>query len=81
MAKLALRVEQRVDNHEIVCVPSEEVPFAIKLVWKTEELGPSETRATLIIEAELNMMMKMIASAPLQKLVDHQVNALKEVLG
>lgn len=81
MAKLALKVDQRVENKEIVCIPSEEVPFAIKLTWKVEEQSPEETRATFVIEAELNMMMKMIAAGPLQKLVDHQIKRLKEVLG
>ena len=81
MAKLALKINQRVENKLITCTPTEEVPFAIKLAWQLEELQPSETRATFVIEAELNMMMKMLASGPLQKLVDHQVNKLKEILG
>ncbi|MGN0002900.1 MAG: SRPBCC family protein [Sphingobacterium composti] len=81
MAKLALKISQRVENKEIVCVPSEEAPFEVKLVWKVEEVSPSETKASFIIEAQLNMMMKMMASGPLQKLVDHQVSKLKEKLG
>lgn len=80
MAKIALRVAQRVGNKEIVCLPSAEVPFSIKLIWKVEEVGEAGTRATFVIEAELNMMMKMMASGLLQKLVDHQVNRLKEVM-
>ena len=81
MAKLALKISQRVENKEIVCVPSEEAPFEVKLVWKVEEISATETNATFIIEAQLNMMMKMMASGPLQKLVDHQVSKLKEKLG
>lgn len=81
MAKLALKISDRVENKEIVCVPSEEAPFAITLRWKLEEQGAEATNATFVIEAELNMMMKMMASGPLQKLVDHQVNRLKEILG
>lgn len=80
MAKLALKIDQRVENKLITCLPTEEVPFAIKLAWQLVELQPSETQATFVIEAELNMMMKMLASGPLQKLVDHQVEQLKEVL-
>lgn len=80
MAKLALRINQRVENKEIVCVPSEEAPFEIKLTWRLEELGVTETKATFVIEAQLNMMMKMMASGPLQKLVDHQVQRLKEII-
>jgi len=81
MAKLALKISQRVENKEIVCIPSEEAPFEMKLVWKVEEVSAKETNATFIIEAQLNMMMKMMASGPLQKLVDHQVSKLKEILG
>jgi carbon monoxide dehydrogenase subunit G len=81
MAKLALKISQRVENKEIVCVPSEEAPFEVKLIWKVEEVSVTETNATFIIEAQLNMMMKMMASGPLQKLVDHQVSKLKEKLG
>ena len=80
MAKLALKISQRVENKEIVCIPSEEAPFEIKLAWRLEELG-GETKATFVIEAQLNMMMKMMASGPLQKLVDHQIQRLKETLG
>lgn len=81
MAKLALKVDQRVEETEIVCIPSEETPFAITLSWKTERISDNETKATFLIDAELNMMMKMVASGPLQKLVDYQVSKLKEILG
>ncbi|WKK56905.1 SRPBCC family protein [Sphingobacterium sp. BN32] len=81
MAKLALRISQRIENKELVSVPSEEAPFAITLRWKVEPASETTTTATFVIEAELNMMMKMMASGPLQKLVDHQVSKLKEILG
>jgi ribosome-associated toxin RatA of RatAB toxin-antitoxin module len=81
MAKLSLKINQRVENKEIICVPSEEAPFEVKLSWQVEEISPLETKATFLIEAQLNMMMKMMASGPLQKLVDHQINRVKEVLG
>lgn len=81
MAKLALRISQRIENKELVCVPSEEAPFAITLRWKLDEASAESTTASFVIEAELNMMMKMMASGPLQKLVDYQVSRLKEVLG
>ncbi len=81
MAKLALKIRQRIENKEVVCVPAEEAPFPITLRWKVEARGEGITQSTFVIEAELNMMMKMMASGPLQKLVDHQVNTLKKVLG
>ncbi|WP_166334336.1 SRPBCC family protein [Sphingobacterium chungjuense] len=81
MAKLALKISQRVENKELTCVPTNDTPFEVSLHWKVEEAGEGQTKATFIIEAQLNMMMKMMASGPLQKLVDHQVARLKEVLG
>jgi len=81
MAKLTLKVNERVDNAEVICIPSEETPFELKLSLKTEQVSENQTKAIFIIEAQLNMMMKMVASGPLQKLVDFQVSKLKEILG
>lgn len=81
MAKLALKVSERVENVEIICTPVGETPFAIKLSWKIESIDVNQTKASFVIDAELNMMLKMVASGPLQKLVDHQVNKLKDILG
>jgi len=66
MAKLALKVSQRVENAEIVSIPSEKAPFDLTLRWKLDQGTSVQTRATFIIEADLNMMMKMIAAGPLQ---------------
>ncbi|MDR0266106.1 MAG: SRPBCC family protein [Sphingobacterium sp.] len=81
MAKLALKVEERVENQVIKLIPSEKAPFEVRLRWELQAVTDTITIATFIIDADLNMMMKMIASGPLQKLLDFQVNKLKEVLG
>lgn len=80
MAKLALKVSSRKKNAEIIAIPSEETPFALELKWSVSDKGDGKTEALHSISAELNMMMKMLASGPLQKLVDHQTAALKKVL-
>lgn len=79
MAKLALRVSSRIENSEIIIVPFEEAPFPLELRWSVAENGANETAATLTIAAELNMMMKMLASGPLQKLADHQISTLQSI--
>lgn len=79
MSKLALKVSSRVENQEINIIPAEEAPFAIEMKWLISQNG-TETEAKLIVSAELNMMMKMLASTPLQKLVDHQTASLKDIL-
>lgn len=81
MAKLALKVDQRVANESIVLIPSEKAPFDLSLSWKLTALSATQTKADFVIEADLNMMMKMLASGPLQKLADHQVAQLSILVG
>lgn len=80
MAKLALRVSSRIKDKELVAVPSEEAPFALELKWTLNSGNDGLTEAVYTISAELNMMMKMLAAGPLQKLADHETGTLKKVL-
>ncbi|MGB4773598.1 MAG: SRPBCC family protein [Daejeonella sp.] len=76
MAKLALKISNRVENKEIVIIPSEEAPFLLELKWILSDMGNQTTEARYTITAELNMMMKMLAVSPLQKLADHETEKL-----
>lgn len=80
MAKLTLKVDRRVEEREVLFIPAEKAPFNVVLRWETTSPAVNQTLARLVIEAELNMMMKMVASGPLQKLVDHQVSRLKSLM-
>src|SRR5690554_6247346 len=79
MAKLALRIAERTPSTEIRFEPAEKAPFDVEMRWTVAPLESGGCRAALVIEADLNMMMKMVASGPLQKLVDHQIQRLGEV--
>ena len=81
MAKLAIKISSRIENQEITAIPSEKAPFDVELKWSVADNGNGTTTAKHIISADLNMMMKMLASGPLQKLADHQTGKLKEILG
>jgi len=80
MAKLAIKVSSRIENQEITAIPTEKVPFEIELKWTVKDNGNGTTTASHIISADLNMMMKMLATTPLQKLADHQTERLDELL-
>ena len=80
MAKLVLKISNRIPNQTIIIVPAAEVPFNVEMRWVVADLGNNTTEAILTISAELNMMMKMMASGPLQKLVNHQTEALKKLV-
>lgn len=78
MAKLALVFVQKTENKELVAIPSEKAPFDLKLKWTLLQ-SEKGVEAKFCIEADLNMMMKMIATTPLQKLADYQTKKLKEI--
>ncbi|TDQ07076.1 SRPBCC family protein [Pedobacter metabolipauper] len=80
MAKLAIKISNRVENQEITAIPTEKPPFDVELKWTVTDNGNGGTIAKHIISADLNMMMKMLAAGPLQKLADHQTQKLAEVL-
>lgn len=80
MGKLALKVSNRIEPSTIIIIPAEQVPFGVELRWVLADNADSTTTAVLTISADLNMMMKMLASGPLQKLTDHQTQKLKKVL-
>ena len=80
MAKLAIRISSRIPNQELIAVPTEKPPFDIELKWTVKDNGDGTTTATHIITADLNMMMKMLAAGPLQKVADHQTERLSEIL-
>jgi carbon monoxide dehydrogenase subunit G len=79
MAKLSLKIDSRVINQEIVIKPAAKPPFALELKWS---LFPNNDQTDIVftINAELSMMLKMLASGPLQKLADHETQSLKGIL-
>jgi len=80
MAKLALKVSSRIEDQEVNIIPSEKAPFDVDLKWCVSDIGNGRTEVKHIISADLNMMLKMLASGPLQKLADHQTDRLKSIL-
>ncbi len=80
MAKLSIKISSKTPNSEIVAIPTEKPPFDVELKWTLTPNENGGTTAKHMISADLNMMMKMLASGPLQKLVDYQTQKLKEVL-
>lgn len=78
MAKLVLQVVSR-NPDEILINAIENSPFPLQLKWAIKEAG-NQTEVTFTISAELNMMMKMLAKSPLQKLADHETQKLQDLV-
>jgi carbon monoxide dehydrogenase subunit G len=79
MAKLALKIEERIQDELIRIIPAEKPPFDLELKWSLS-FNNDHTEIFIIINAELSMMMKMLASGPLQKLADHETQSLFNIL-
>jgi len=79
MAKLSVKIGSRVENKEIKIVPVTKPPFDVELKWTLTPAG-NATSVIFTISADLNMMMKMMASGPLQKLADEETQRLAALL-
>lgn len=75
VTKLSLQISNRVRDKEIIITPAEKPPFDMELKWQLSS-QPNGTLATFTITADLNMLMKMLASGPLQKLADEETQNL-----
>jgi carbon monoxide dehydrogenase subunit G len=71
MLKLSLKIGERVVDKEIKIIPAEKPPFDLELKWELYADGDF-TNVAFTITADLNMMMKMLAAGPLQKLADDE---------
>jgi carbon monoxide dehydrogenase subunit G len=79
MLKLTVKIQNCIENREINIIPVEKPPFDLELKWSLSPNG-DQTNVVFTIQADLNMMMKMMASGPLQKLADHEVQSLANIL-
>ncbi|TSD67027.1 SRPBCC family protein [Inquilinus sp. KBS0705] len=79
ITKLSLKIDERVANDMIRIVPAEKAPFEMELKWVLLPEG-THTKVTFSINAELNMLMKMMASAPLKKLAEEETERLATLL-
>jgi len=79
MAKLSLKIESRIPDQEIRIVPAARPPFDLELKWSLS-FDNDHTDVLLTIHADLGMLMKMLASGPLQKLADYETQSLNTIL-
>jgi len=79
ITKLSLKIEERVANSLVRILPAEKPPFDMELKWELTETADG-TQAVFTITAQLNMMMKMLASGQLQKLADDETQNLARLL-
>lgn len=67
------------ENRRIILEPEGSIPFSFKVYWEISEDGPC-TELLGYVDADLNMMMKMLAQAPLREFINTQAHRLREIM-
>lgn len=76
---LSIQTQELIPGKLVRITAVDKPPFDIELKWDLTELAGS-TKVGFTITAALNMMMKMVASGPLQKLADGETANLAKLL-
>jgi len=79
MASLEMRRKSMIEFSEINLVSEGKSPFPFTLSSFLKDQGGA-TEAQMVLNADLNPMLKMMAKKPLQNFVNLLVNKLKEVM-
>lgn len=80
MADLAMKMGQQTEFSQITYNSDGKKPFAFDLNTHFNSLDTNQTETQIILNADLNPMLKMMAGRPLQNFVNLLVNKLKETI-
>lgn len=80
MAELAMRVDKKEEFHFISYASEGKSPFPFQLEFSVSKEEEVLCSVQSRLEAKLNPMLKMMASRPLQNLVNLLVEKLKELM-
>lgn len=78
MADLAMRIQSKVEGRSVHIVSENPSPVSFKLDVFVQSQRDTHCNAEIVIEAELSPFVSMLASKPLQNLVDLMAKHLKE---
>ena len=79
LGKLVLSITEKLPSSRIKIVPTSKAPFDFFIQWDLKA-NSSGTLVKARIEADLNMMMKMMAQGFLKEFINSQVFKLKNTL-
>ena len=79
MTDLSMKISEKTPNTKVVYIPDGKVPFNFSLNINLQNPKENLCIAQIIFDAELNAMMEMLASKPLQNFVNMLAAKLKEL--
>ena len=79
--KVALRIEEKVENKHVKIVAGEGgLPIDFCFWIQLKEVAERDTRIRMVLHADLNMMMRMMLGSKLQQGLDQAVEGLAKAL-
>lgn len=80
MGQMALKITEKVPYTKILIIPETgtRLPFTFELICLLDKMNDNEAAVDFVFEHEMPMMISMMASRPLQNLVDILGKKLKE---
>ncbi|MGD0712429.1 MAG: hypothetical protein ABR968_14735 [Bacteroidales bacterium] len=79
MTDLSMRISEKTPNSNITIIPGDNPPFPFSLICQLNEEQKDVTKAQILFNAELSMMMELLAKNPLQNFINLLVEKLKEL--
>jgi carbon monoxide dehydrogenase subunit G len=80
MGKVNIELGSCTEYSTISLNPSGNMPFSFTMHWEIESNEDGKTRLVGYVNAELNMMLKMLAQGPLKEFINTQAHKLKEIM-
>lgn len=75
---VGLRIIEREENKLVKITNAEGSPFSFNFWLQMKEVEAADTRIRLVLDIELNMMMKMMIGGKIQKALDDMVDKMCE---
>lgn len=78
LATIGLRITNKVPYTKVSMVGEGRIPFGFTFNTIIQEVIPQQCKVTLVIDADMNPFIAMMAEKPLQNLIDQLLPRLKQ---
>ncbi|HBF87750.1 MAG TPA: hypothetical protein DDX39_03825 [Bacteroidales bacterium] len=79
LSSLSLRVSDKIEYSQVSFIDNGEAPFELKMNFIFEEISANSCQSQVSFEADLNPVLKMMATTPLSNLLNIINDNLKKV--
>lgn len=79
LTDISMKIHETIPHTAIIIVPKGKAPFEFELLCNIESIEDNKAEAHIIFNADLNPMLSMMASKPLQNFVNMLIYKLQEL--